>query len=566
MRTLLVCTAVTLSSVLSLVAQYPYPPLMPGATSTTDILSLTVPQNLNWQPLFVQGEEVIRADGKAVPARGKHDFIAFVPKSGSTEEAYLYVGHETHGRDDLLGDGGGGTVLDIRRTNGRWEVQGKPRAVDFSGVGLTWYNCAGGTTPYGTVLTAEEYPPRSNQEIYANGTSMTDTTDIRVNDTLTLKRFENLGWITEVDPVSAKAQRKLYAMGRFSHEAAFCMPDRRTVYLTDDYPLGVFFRFVADRPGDYTTGTLYAYRQSTDGASGSWLPLPRDIRKLVNARQEAWKLGATLFNRLEDLLLYNGKLYISETGRDFIDPTEALEAGAVSAQHHAALTQPDGTLLDFYGRILVFDPDALEMKPYLQGGISKRNPYKNFANPDNLALYQKDGKAYLVVNEDINGTSEGRVSCHYTGFNMLVNEIWFVDFANPAPTLEDAQLFAIGPTQAETTGGVFSPDMGTYFVNVQHADNPQNQAPFNNTSVTVAISGFDAPVNRSVVQPGQGNYALEGCERLFFGTRTDVQLTNAFGQTMRHGFGVREMDITGLPKGQYSLTSTAGHRYTLTLK
>ncbi len=42
---------------------------------------------------------------------------------------------------------------------------------------------------------------------------------------------------------------------------SYVMPDNRTVYLSDDHGSGGgFFRFVADTPGDFTSGKLYAMR------------------------------------------------------------------------------------------------------------------------------------------------------------------------------------------------------------------------------------------------------------------------------------------------------------------
>ena len=68
-------------------------------------------------------------------------------------------------------------------------------------------------------------------------------------------------------------------MGRFSHENAIMMGDGRTAYMSDDDSPkytdkkynsnsgGVFFKFVADRPRDLSSGTLYAAKATQDSGS-----------------------------------------------------------------------------------------------------------------------------------------------------------------------------------------------------------------------------------------------------------------------------------------------------------
>ena len=56
-----------------------------------------------------------------------------------------------------------------------------------------------------------------------------------------MRRNEVMGWMVEVDIQSKKPLRKLWQMGRYSHEDTYCTPDGKLVYLTDDYGGGVFF-------------------------------------------------------------------------------------------------------------------------------------------------------------------------------------------------------------------------------------------------------------------------------------------------------------------------------------
>ncbi|MEA3275527.1 MAG: DUF839 domain-containing protein [Pseudomonadota bacterium] len=62
---------------------------------------------------------------------------------------------------------------------------------------------------------------------------------------------------------------KHYAMGRFSHELGYVMPDKKTVYLTDDGTNDTLFMFVANEPARMSSGTLYAARwHQTSGQGG----------------------------------------------------------------------------------------------------------------------------------------------------------------------------------------------------------------------------------------------------------------------------------------------------------
>jgi secreted PhoX family phosphatase len=117
----------------------------------------------------------------------------------------------------------------------------------------TQINCAGGATPWGTWLSCEEYP---------------------------------LGVVYETDPRGERPAVARTRMGRFTHEAAACDPDRRVVYLTEDEPDGGFYRFrpdawSAEGWGNLDTGTLEVLVSSADtGVSSadtgrvSWARIP----------------------------------------------------------------------------------------------------------------------------------------------------------------------------------------------------------------------------------------------------------------------------------------------------
>lgn len=72
------------------------------------------------------------------------------------------------------------------------------------------------------------------------------------------------GYVTEIEANKelCTSAYKWLTLGRFSHGSLEVMPDQRTVYMTDwtegEKIGGGFFKFVAERKGDLSEGTLYA--------------------------------------------------------------------------------------------------------------------------------------------------------------------------------------------------------------------------------------------------------------------------------------------------------------------
>jgi len=448
-------------------------------------MDLLLPEGFKYDLLFTEArDKVTRADGKKFPAKGNHDLCVYVPIDGSSTHGYLYVGHEDRYVNADLGDGGGGTVFEVIRDSTGWKTVGDFKHVDFSDVRDTHRNCGGTITPWGTILSAEETYPSSNADISFNGTYISDLSPINGRDAYT-----NFGWMVEIDPVTQKPLHKLYSMGRFMHEDAECMPDQKTVYLTDDYPVAVFFKFVADAEGDYTSGQLYAYRQSEDGESGDWLEIPRDTNSLIRCRDIALNNGATLFQRHEWLDEADGKLYIAETGNVQFDWNMRMNRGAVPAKHLWDSFHLGGNIFsDVHGRILEFDPVTNKMRSYLEGGVNPEDSATVLSNPDGNCIRKFNGTNYLVINEDIDWYDLGRVPKHAELAQRMVNEVYFLPLNKENPQLSDLRRFAIGPKGSETTGTYFTPDGSTMFLNIQHPY-PFNKLPFNR-STTVAITGF----------------------------------------------------------------------------
>ncbi len=446
---------------------------------------LLVPEGFNVQILFTEKNDLVtKADGSKHPSKGNHDQLAFIPDEDNPNSGWLFVSHETKYADPNLGDGGGATMFRIEKdANNQWKRLTDFEHVDFSGVGNTDRNCGGAIGPNGMIYTCEEYEPKDNASMYRKGKGHTKTDSVG-----NLDYWQNIGYVVEVDPKTRKATQKMIAMGRYFHEDLEFMEDNKTVYLSDDFQPGVFFKFVADKELDYSQGQLYAFKQGdTEESAGTWLPLARDTATMIRAREAAIELGATMYMRHEWFGRIGNKIYIGETGHDEEDWTNKINLGGNIA-HALVQHSENNTVRDVYGRILVFDTETNTMKNHLEGGVSKDGATV-FSNPDCVTTVRLGGKDYLIIHEDINWNDKGRVPEHAFKKNKFYCELYLLDLSIEQPTLEDLKRFAIAPMGAELTGGIMSPDGSTLFLNVQHP-HASNGAPYNR-SMTVAITGWD---------------------------------------------------------------------------
>ncbi len=169
-------------------------------------------------------------------------------------------------------------------------------------------HCAGVVTPWNTHLGSEEYEPDARKDSqttagvtadkYYNATFPFWTgkvDDAQSNDPATGMNPYFYGWIPEVK-ADGTGFTKHYSMGRVSHELAFVLPDQKTAYLSDDGTNDGFYKFVADKAGDLSAGTLYAAKFSQTSASGAgqfsltWISLGHaddaTIRSAVASRKQ----------------------------------------------------------------------------------------------------------------------------------------------------------------------------------------------------------------------------------------------------------------------------------------
>ncbi|GAA2299623.1 PhoX family phosphatase [Nonomuraea roseoviolacea subsp. roseoviolacea] len=258
-------------------------------------------------------------------------------------------------------------------------------------------NCSGGTTPWGTVLTAEEnfdqyfvngdkvpaaQKPYIARYTIPSGIASGNRRFDRVEERFDLAKHPNevnrFGWVVEIDPFDPDAEPvKRTALGRFKHEAAnttLARDGRVVVYMGDDSRFEYVYKFVSkdryiqgfDRHNRklLDEGTLYVAKFTgdspaaeidgsgklpSDGAfdgSGEWIPLVSGDRSfvdgmtaaevLVYTRAAADKVGATKMDRPEDMERnpVNGAVYIALTNNSNRAPAQVDEANPRPSNKH----------------------------------------------------------------------------------------------------------------------------------------------------------------------------------------------------------------------------------------
>ncbi len=265
----------------------------------------------------------------------------------------------------------------------------------------TLNNCAGGITPWGTVLSGEE---NFNQYFDKSGAldsrytaqyaryGITGTgrgwseVDSRFDLTVDPHEPHRFGWIVEVDPHDKKSKpRKHTMLGRFKHEGAniaISKSRHAVAYMGDDERGDYLYKFVSSeqyQPGGspkarrnnmklLSKGTLYVARLSGDGSAdgkfdgtGQWIPLCTDKKSfvpgmsvadvLIFTRLAADKMAPTKMDRPEDVEPnpVNGKVYAALTNNSNrgtaampVDEANPLATSMVRASLGAPLTSASG--------------------------------------------------------------------------------------------------------------------------------------------------------------------------------------------------------------------------------
>ena len=394
----------------------------------------------------------------------------------------------------------------------------------------TFNNCAGGFTPWGTYLSAEENFNQyfANGGTIANASIRADHADLGVATGATERRWElyeprfdlgkaegvnepfRFGYIVEVDPYDpTSTPKKRTALGRFKHEAAqvaLTATNKVVAYTGDDERFEYVYKFVAS--GTYNasnrdanmnlldSGTLYAARFNADG-TGIWLALdlsnagtgpalaaatyadgsrrfPTQAEIHINTRRAADAVGATPMDRPEDIECRRNESFVG-TGKVYVVLTN-------NSQRAVAATAPRG-------RSSAVDA-ANPRRANPAGHIIEITE----ANNDNAAtsftwrffLLAGDPTAAAGATTDVQGTFIGdRFGAPDNITFDNYNNLWIATDGNPnvfpfndgiyvAPLGTPAgrpvpvKRFLTGPAGCELCGPLLTPDNTTFFCAIQH--------------------------------------------------------------------------------------------------
>lgn len=485
-----------------------------------------------------------------------NDYVGFVPLNEAGTRGLLCVNHEYTneevmfpglGRQDKAGFEGmtpelidiemaahGGTVVEIAQDGaGQWSVvqDGKMNrrvtplntAMTLSGpaaghkrmktnddpAGMnvigTINNCAGGMTPWGTWLMAEEN---------FHGYFWTDVLDAdgkpdlsahddaaqkkrygvpgrwyawgKFHDRYNIDKEPNMpnkfGWVVEVDPMDPTSTPvKHTALGRFRHEGAettVSTEGKLVVYMGDDNRFDYQYKYVSngsvseDRAANaklLSDGTLYVARFDEDG-SVTWLPLVHGMGPLtaengfndqgdvlIDTRLAADLLGATPMDRPEDAQPRgDGTAYIMLTNNNKRKETNAANPRSKSDFGHIIEIKEDGGDHAATGgtwSILVKcgDPSVSEVGAQWNPETSENGW---FGSPDNCAI-DADGRLWVSTDQ---GSKWGK-----TGKS---DGLYAVETEGTARGT--SKLFFRCPVGGEMCGPYFTDDGETLFLAVQH--------------------------------------------------------------------------------------------------
>jgi secreted PhoX family phosphatase len=369
----------------------------------------------------------------------------------------------------------------------------------------TLNNCAGGTTPWGTVISGEE----NFQQYFANLATLPEDDPVRVhherfglNEAESERQWERFydrfdlskepnepfryGWGIEFDPYDpTSTPKKRTALGRAKHEGhtSVVSPSGQVViYSGDDERFEYAYKFVTagvydpdDRAANLDLlddGTLYVARFNDDG-TGEWLPLTygengldesngfaSQADVLINPRASGDVLGATKMDRPEDFEAnpVSGRVYLvctNNTNRGIEDNpgADAANPRVENAYGHIVeLTEEGGdhAATTFGWEIFMLCGTPTDESTYFAG--FPKEQVSAISSPDNITFDQA-GNLWI--------STDGQPG------TLEVND---GIYAVPTDGPERGYLkqFFSGIPGGEVSGPIFSPDNTSLFVSIQH--------------------------------------------------------------------------------------------------
>jgi len=291
----------------------------------------------------------------------------------------------------------------------------------------TGFNCSGGVTPWGTLLSCEENFQASTtffngvqEDVKPNGSQLgyLNLTPNPATGTVFGLVGEKYGWVVEIDPADPNFRaRKHTSLGRFRHENITVRAEagqKLVAYMGCDRRGGRVYKFVSrnnvTNPKDkansrlFEDGTLFTARFEPDG-TGRWIPLtldtptdpirPSDLSK-VPFESGLFSATATLNLGRTRLPRRNGIAGQTIDGGSFI-----CERGA--SEDAAFVTGPTGylgkRLRDFYPTL-----GAILVDAHLAGNLAGGTPT---ARPEDLEINPRNPREIFIAFTDAAPGSDG---------------------------------------------------------------------------------------------------------------------------------------------------------------
>jgi secreted PhoX family phosphatase len=500
------------------------------------------------------------------------DYVAFMPLprgSKSSDRGLLGVNHENH-RAALCFPGNpkqltreqcqiqmealGFSIVEIARGGSQWLVlrdssynrristntemrisgpaAASPRMrTNADPTGLrsygTFNNCAGGTTPWGTILTAEENfqnyfvgdagkgPEAASRKRYGVSGKGRYADWGRYFERFNLDKEPNepnrFGWIVEIDPYNPSSTPvKRTALGRAAHECATTAVShdgRVAVYSGDDARMEFVYKFVTrDKAGTSPDlldhGTLYVAKFEANGKM-RWLPLVHGQGPLteangfasqadvvIDARRAGTLVGATPMDRPEDVEPHpqTGNIYVVMTFNEQRRADQVNPANPRANNKWGHIVEivppriggkPDHTATECdWGFFILAGNPAEPSHGARYGAPVTANGW--IAAPDNLAF---DPKGRIWISTD--GQDDA------AGFN---DSLYCATTSGPARGA--TRCFFTSPLGSEVCGPEFTPDGKTLFIAVQH---PGDGSTFDKPSTRWPDFRNDLPPRGAVI-------------------------------------------------------------------